>query len=64
MPDIIEALNAAYGSKGGELFAKKARQKAEEYDADKVFTEHMLPALAEVQERYDARTPKALKVAA
>ena len=55
--DITEALKRAYASRGNELFAKKARAKAEEYDADRVFNDHMLPALQECQERFDARKP-------
>jgi glycosyltransferase involved in cell wall biosynthesis len=64
VPDIVEALTAAYRGHGDELRAKKAVEKAKEYDADKVYREHMLPALAEVQARFDARKPAELKAAA
>lgn len=64
--DIVDALKAAYrlGDRGREQYAAKARKHAEQYGVDRVMEEHMLPALAEVEARYAAREPKALKAAA
>jgi glycosyltransferase involved in cell wall biosynthesis len=62
--DIAHALDCAYSEKGNPLIAKKARAKAEEYDADRVLTEHMLPALEQARERLDERKPQKLAVAA
>ncbi len=66
VPDIFQALVKCYRRTDREVAdgAEKARSKALEYDIDKVFTEHMLPALAEVQKRVDARQPQTLKAAA
>jgi glycosyltransferase involved in cell wall biosynthesis len=57
--EIADALKAAYGmSKAGkEAAAKKARAKAEEYDADVVFSDYMLPALKAAAQRYEDRAP-------
>lgn len=66
VPDIFQALVKCYRRTDREVAdgAEKARSKALEYDIDKVFAEHMLPALAEVQKRIDARKPQTLKAAA
>jgi len=66
VPDIFQALVKCYRRTDREVAdgAEKARSKALEYDIDKVFAEHMLPALAEVQKRVDARQPQTLKAAA
>jgi glycosyltransferase involved in cell wall biosynthesis len=57
--EMVDALKAAYGmSKAGkEAAAKKARAKAEEYDADVVFSDFMLPALKAAAQRYEDRAP-------
>jgi len=49
---IIEALEAAYRERGTELAAVRstaAREKAMEYDADRVYAEHWRPWLASVE---------------
>jgi glycosyltransferase involved in cell wall biosynthesis len=55
--DIAHALDCAYREKDNPAIPKKARAKAEEYDADRVLTEYMLPALEQVQERFAERKP-------
>lgn len=62
--EIVEALDECHELTGPKrhYLAKKAREHAETYDADKVFTEHMLPAIAEIEERIGNLAP--LKVAA
>jgi glycosyltransferase involved in cell wall biosynthesis len=61
VPSITDALEDAYRHGAS---AEKAREKALEYDADRVLEEYLLPALETVQERLDARKPTKLKVAA
>lgn len=63
--DILEALKKCYGRSEREVAdsADRARSKALEYDADRVFEEFMLPALAECEARFDARKPTTLKAA-
>jgi len=64
VPAIVEALEECYGLSEVERKArsKQARSHALNYAAPKVFTEHMLPALKEVEERIGMRQPE--KVAA
>jgi glycosyltransferase involved in cell wall biosynthesis len=62
--DIYEALIQSYGMKDRPDIAKKARKFAEGYDVEKVFTEHMLPALAEAEERFAERAPHKLEAVA
>jgi glycosyltransferase involved in cell wall biosynthesis len=52
---IIERLEEAYARTDAEVaeMSAKAREFALDYDVDTVFKEHMLPALAEVQMRFD-----------
>jgi glycosyltransferase involved in cell wall biosynthesis len=61
--DIADALLAAYAMSpaGKEKAAKKARQKALEYDADKVFKDHMLPSLKAAAQRYEDLAPIEVK---
>ena len=65
VPDILAALKSCHGRTGREVEdgAKRARAKALEYDVDRVFTEFMLPALAECEKRFKAREPQELKAA-
>ena len=58
--DIAFALERAFQNHGDPSYAKKARSKALEYDVDTVLTDHMLPALAEAEERFEARKPVAV----
>jgi glycosyltransferase involved in cell wall biosynthesis len=62
--DIADCLRKAYRLTDRERKqqAENAREHALKFDADLVFNEHMLPALTEVQARFDARKP--MKVAA
>jgi glycosyltransferase involved in cell wall biosynthesis len=64
--DIFESLESCYKRDEKQIAnaAKQARAKALEYDVDTVFADYMLPALAEVQKRLDARKPQTLKAAA
>lgn len=64
VPDIAEALEAAYEARDDDAFAVSARDKALAYDAEVVFNDYMLPALQEAQERFDARKPTPLRLAA
>ncbi len=52
---IVEALEEAIGRPSAQVdkMSAKARSFAKDYDVDKVFKEHMLPALSEVQMRFD-----------
>jgi glycosyltransferase involved in cell wall biosynthesis len=52
---IIERLEECYARTDDQVrdMSTKAREFALDYDVDKVFAEHMLPALAEVQMRFD-----------
>lgn len=65
VPDIFTALKKCHGRNRREVerMAANAREKALEYDADRVFDEFMLPALGKAQERFDERAPKTLKAA-
>jgi glycosyltransferase involved in cell wall biosynthesis len=62
--EIVEALEECYGAstKDREALSKRARLHALDYSHTKVFEEHMLPALREIEERIGARLPE--KVAA
>lgn len=64
--DILDALEKSYAmpGKGREALSRQAVDHAATYDADLVLKEHFLPALAEVQQRFDARAPVELKAAA
>lgn len=63
--DILDALNKSYCPKAHrKALAKKARAKAEEYDAGRVLAEYMLPALSEAEARFAEREPTVLKAAA
>ena len=64
--DILKALKACHRRTDREVAnaAEQARAKALEYDVDTVFENYMLPALAEVHKRIEARRPKTLKAAA
>lgn len=57
--DIVEALDRVYSmpAAGRKQCAGKAREFAEQYDADRVFGEFMLPALEQAAERFAAREP-------
>jgi glycosyltransferase involved in cell wall biosynthesis len=57
--DIAEALMSAYSlsESAKEQLAKKGRDKALQYDADVVFSDHMLPALKAAAQRYEDRAP-------
>lgn len=57
--DIAECLDHAYSlsEAGRKELAAKARAHAETYHVDRVVADHMLPALAEVRERYAERGP-------
>jgi glycosyltransferase involved in cell wall biosynthesis len=63
--DILRALKACHRRTDREVAegAEQARAKALEYDVDTVFNDYMLPALAEVERRLEARKPKTLKAA-
>lgn len=63
--DIFDALVRCHRRTDREVAnaSEQARAKALEYDVDTVFTDYMLPALAEVHKRVEARRPKALKAA-
>ncbi len=52
---IVDALEEAIGRPSAQIekMSAKAREFATDYDVDKVFKEHMLPALSEVQMRFD-----------
>ena len=58
--DIYDALRRAYAAKDSPQMARKAREFAEGYDVEHVLTEHMLPALKEAAERFEARKPVAV----
>lgn len=63
--DIAQTLDRAYllDEGGKRKFAEKARAHAMQYDARQILTEHFLPALDEVQARFDARKPVELQAA-
>jgi glycosyltransferase involved in cell wall biosynthesis len=57
--EIVESLEACYRlseQERSELSAR-AREHAQQYDADRVLEEHWLPALEEVARRLDDRLP-------
>ena len=64
--DIVDALKQAYGMTEAARahMGSKAREFATPYDVNTVYEKHMLPALAEVERRFDARKPQTLKAAA
>jgi hypothetical protein len=64
--DIFAALVKCFNrsEREAEHAAQTARTFAIDYDAEKVFQEHMLPALAECEARFDSRKPRTLKAAA
>lgn len=57
--ELIDALEACHALSGGERAAlsERAREHALAYDVERVFAEHWLPALAEVERRLDDRVP-------
>lgn len=56
---VVDGLERAYAYRGNAALRDSARQKAMIYDADKVFTERMLPAIHAMQaEIYAVPTPK------
>lgn len=61
--DIVDALKAAHRREGRQIaqMAEQAREHGLQYDADLVMDEYMLPALAEVADRYKAREPSLVK---
>ena len=63
--DIVDSLKQAYRADDRlrAEHAHRAREHALGYDADTVFTEYMLPALAEVERRVAERKPSKLKAA-
>lgn len=65
VPDMIEALESSFrlSKAGRQEAARKARAHAEQYDVNRVLSEHMLPALTEVRERLEARQPRELVAA-
>jgi glycosyltransferase involved in cell wall biosynthesis len=58
--DIVAALETAHRNHADPALATKAREKAETYDVDRVLTEHMLPALEQVAERFEEIKPVAV----
>lgn len=62
--DIAHALELAYTNARIPEMTSQAREFAEGYDVDHVLSEHMLPALAEVERRFAERGPQTLKAAA
>jgi hypothetical protein len=58
--DIVAALESAHRNHADPALATKAREKAETYDVDRVLTEHMLPALEQVAERFEEIKPVAV----
>lgn len=64
--DIVDALQRCYGRPRAQVDAmsRQAREHALAYDVDRVVEQHMLPALAQVADRYAERAPVELKVAA
>jgi glycosyltransferase involved in cell wall biosynthesis len=64
--DIVEALKRCYSMSKAEAaqVSEQARTHALQYDADRVFTEHMVPALEQAQARFDERKPVHLKAVA
>lgn len=64
--EIYEALKESHALPALERdeMSKQARVHASAYDVKTVLNDYMLPALAEVERRYEARSPKSLKAAA
>lgn len=64
--DIVGALEQCYGQPRAavEAMSRQAREHALGYDADLVHEQYMLPALAQVAERYAERAPVELRAAA
>lgn len=64
VPEIVDALEECHdlSDQDRKALSLKAVEHAAQYDADRVLTEHMLPALKEVEERIGNVAP--LKVAA
>jgi glycosyltransferase involved in cell wall biosynthesis len=54
--DIHDALRRAYAKHSGSM-REKCRAFALQYDADRVMTEYMLPALAEAEDRFRVQEP-------
>lgn len=63
---IVEALEEARGMSEAEASALSAevREHASQYAAERVFSEHLLPALEEVEERLGSRAPIEVKATA
>jgi glycosyltransferase involved in cell wall biosynthesis len=59
VPEIVDALEQCYGLSNRQQreISEAARRHALKYSADKVMEEHFLPALAEVEERFEERKP-------
>lgn len=64
--DIVEALGRCYSMSkpARKEMSEQARDHALQYDVDTVFTEHMLPALETVRERFEDRKPVKLRAVA
>jgi glycosyltransferase involved in cell wall biosynthesis len=64
--DIVSALEDCYSMAPGprEKLSNLARKHACEYDARRVLKQHWLPALADIERRFDARKPQVLRAAA
>lgn len=64
--DIVDALKQAYQLPvaGRRKIGEQAREHALGYDVDLVTERYFLPALEQVAERFEARKPQTLKVAA
>lgn len=60
--DIVDALEQAYRQPEAARLeaAKKARAHAEGYDVERVLKEHLLPAIEEARDRFEAREPMEL----
>lgn len=65
VPALVKALEKAYGMGRHEAEERSAsvREHASHYDATRVFNEHMLPALHEVEARLGNRAPVEVKAA-
>jgi hypothetical protein len=63
--DIAHALELAYAAspEHREVLGQKAVEFAQAYDADLVFSEHLLPALETAERRFAERQAEPLKVA-
>ena len=62
IPDIVDALRQAYGQSSAHR--EKARAHALQYDAKRVYTEHLLPSLQKAAERFEDRKPMKLEAVA